>query len=170
MREKLFAAVLLMAVFSGALSAQETMTPQESLEYYIGTWETEYSYPGLGDVREETRYWWGEDKNTVLLEVKVYNKEGEMIDSGEGWIKYNPETGETHNQVNSTAMNEVYTSKEIKREGNEIWFEGEGGQMMPHYRVKMTYKGPDTMGWAIFIPQDEAWTEMMSIDYHRVKE
>lgn len=148
--------------------AQESMTAKESLDYFTGTWVSEYEYPGMGTVREENTYTRTDDENMLKLNVAVFSG-GKQIDTGEGWIKYLPEEDIVIAEVSSEAMNEVYSNREISRIGNVVWLEGHGGKMMPHFRVKMIVTSEDSFDWNMYLPKDGDWSEAMTVTYNRKK-
>jgi hypothetical protein len=166
--KRIIVVILMLAVVAAPGYAQDEMTWKENLDYYLGNWETEYEYPGYGQMREEVEYTPGEDEFTINISFKVF-AEGEQIDQGTGWIKYDPEEEIVHSSVTSEVENTLITSRQVKHEGNVTWMEGEGGEMMPEFRIKITIVDEDRYDWKMYVPQGEDWSEIMEVTYYRVE-
>lgn len=159
--------ISLLALALPVMAGSQDSEAKASMKYWLGTWETEYEYPGMGTIKEVATYTMG-GENTINMTLKVYQGDKE-IDQGKGWIKYDAEKDILYSEVDSEAMGEVYTSREISREGDVIWMEGEGGASMPHYRIKMTVLDEDSFDWSMYVPAGEDWNELMTVTYHRKK-
>ena len=156
-------------VFTSFASAQMNVAAKDVLSYLSGSWITEYEFPGVGLVREETIYSKGINANTLNITINVFSGE-KQIDSGTGSISYDPATNTVSSDVNSKMTGAVYTSHEVKRDGATTWLEGTSDDpMMAKFRVKIIVDSKDSHTWSIYLPDGEGWKKFMTTVYHRDK-
>lgn len=170
-RTKISALAIVLSLTAFVTVSGVDKTPQEKdLEYLIGEWESDYELPGYGVMREEAKYWWGENKHEIKFEVKVYSS-GALIDTSTGFIKIDQEKGTIYTETNSQA-GQVYKSWETGRDGNTAFYDGEatGNPMMGKFKIKITTRTMDEMDFAIFLPKGEEFVEFLAVVYKRVKE
>ena len=155
--------------FASLASAQMNVAAKDVLSYLSGSWTTEYTFPGVGLVREETTYSKGANANTLKITINVFSGE-KQIDSGTGSISYDPATNTVSSDVNSNMTGAVYTSHEVKRDGAITWLEGTSDDpMMAKFRVKIVVDSKDSHTWSMYLPDGDGWKQFMTTVYHRDK-
>ena len=161
--------LIYLVTFTGFASAQMNIAAKDVLAYLSGSWITEYEFPGVGLVREETTYSKSTNANTLNISINVFSGE-KQIDSGTGSISYDPTTNTVSSDVNSNMTGAVYTSHEVKRDGAITWLEGTSDDpMMAKFRVKIVVDTKDSHTWSIYLPDGDGWKQFMTTVYHRDK-
>lgn len=148
----------------------ESTKPVAALGWLVGgVWTADATKLGPGLQRIETRYQWSETNTFLRFNTHFISEKG-VVRTYDGNLFWNPwqkslfmwymsgDNEITEGPVQLAGNNWTLTFRSPVGEGKDVDF-----------RVEVAQKTNDNYHWTLFQKQGDAWTELFSLEYLRVK-